>query len=135
MTPRIRAHRILSNMNRFKYVESEYLKALFERNNLALLEENIGFYENHDGSIEEGILISDKEISILSTSKTQTFFYDEIDMILPLDNKEDMKKIVIVLNSGDKVFVPVYGENGRFKDIFEFSRFLNRVYEDIKGCC
>lgn len=132
MNPRVRANRILSGMKRFKFADREDLKILFENNNLIIKEGDIGFYENSENSIEEGVIVSDSGLTILSSSKEKNFSYNEIDVILPLDNKETTKEIVVILNSCEKVLIPVYGKDGRFRDIFEFSRFLNRVFEDYK---
>ena len=50
----------------------------------------------------------------------------------PSTFKSDADVLAITLTTGQKVNLPVSGNKGRFRDIFEFLRFINRVVSDYE---
>ena len=134
MTVRSRAYRTLRSLNHYEdLAEKEPLSkiALGEID----LEENeklIGVYRN-PGSSDTNIAVTELGLRAKEADGWSFIRFDDIEEATahPPD-KHEADSILLLLRSGEEVAVPVKGKNGRFRDVFEFLRFLDRVKEDRK---
>jgi len=99
------------------------------------LEENeklIGVYRN-PGSSDTNIAVTELGLRAKEADGWSFIRFDDIEEATahPPD-KHEADSILLLLRSGEEVAVPVKGKNGRFRDVFEFLRFLDRVKEDRK---
>lgn len=122
----VRANRILRPMKSYRDV-SNIDSAQLSLINFGPGEVCIGMYEN---SLGDCVFITNKGLHILvSDSKRFISYADIVGIQPPFDKKEDTS-IFLILANGEKALVEIRNGSGRFKDVFEFSRFLDRVIED-----
>lgn len=129
----VRSKRILEALKAFRPMydglKPNYLRDSDFKNELI-----IGVYENVVGSIDHCIIITEEGIHFEAQGEWIDIKFAEIRNVNCPSSKEIEKKdagVNLVLENGRNVTVPVWGGSGRFLDVFEFSRFLARVVEDI----
>jgi hypothetical protein len=124
----IRAKRILKPMDRFRLL-SEFSK---EENLDRLSKEEIciGVYENGDNG-KGCVFITNKGLLVRSNEEEQHVLFSDIADVHSPSDKQDDYVINLVLLNGRKVSFEIRGARGRFRDVFEFTRFLDRVVSDI----
>lgn len=134
MTVRSRAHRTLKSLNHYEdFSEKEpSSKIPLDEINLDENEEIIGVYRN-PGSSDTNIAVTELGLRAKQANGWSFIRFDDIEEATahPPD-KHEADSILLLLRSGEEVAVPVTGKNGRFRDVFEFLRFLDRVKEDRK---
>jgi hypothetical protein len=92
-------------------------------------ENPIGVYDNHTGSMQERILITNKGVYIYRENGWDSIRYEEIDSVGTPESK-DVEGLTVRFVDGSSTEIPVRGKRGKFRDAFEFLRFLNRVAVD-----
>jgi hypothetical protein len=94
---------------------------------LAIGEQLIGVYENEAGTSTHAVAITDGRLLVECGGRWDAIRFADIgDVALP-ENKAGSDRLVIREISGREIDVRVSGRQGRFRDVFEFSRFLLRV--------
>jgi hypothetical protein len=94
----------------------------------------IGVYENVVDSIDHCVVIAEDGIHVEEQGEWIDIRFAEIRNVHCPSEKEIERKaaeVNLVLENGRNTTVPVWGGSGRFLDVFEFSRFLSRVVEDV----
>lgn len=129
MTPKARAHRILKAMSNYRDFElSGYPHYLRPSSSY------IGVYENIPNSDEDAILIKNEGVEILGSNSQSIPFSKITSLALPMAEKTEIDKVLVRIKSvDDELFVPVRGGRGRFRDVFEFLRFLSRCQKDAQS--
>lgn len=131
---RSRAIRALRDVARFHFAPDE--SGILARYRAALEAsgsegETIGIYVNPVGTDPEAIVVTDKELAIVSSGVTTSVPYAEIQSVHgPVDNQRELD-IKADLRSGRVVALRIAGADGRFRDVHAFLRFLDRVLEDM----
>lgn len=134
MTPLSRAKRILKPMPHFKAVFKDGLPAYASRIPIHDDEQLIGIYENHSEDIHACIVVTNQRLLLESGGQWKSVVYAEIAAIEtpePTGVQEDRPGLRVRLTTGASEIVPIHGQQGRFFDLFEFSRFLARACEDV----
>jgi hypothetical protein len=131
-----RAHRILKPLTQYRSIlgdlsnTPEYVKDVLLKENEIL----IGVYENFPHGHDESIVITNFGLHYYIDKQWEFIPYNIItESKIQSPIKENVEEISLTLVSGKLVWLPVRGGQGRFRDAFEFLRFLMRVTEDIRS--
>jgi hypothetical protein len=127
-----RARRILSYLPNFHKLENDQEEKSYYPLTLKQNEYLIGIYENNASEIIGNTIITNEGLHVFFTEKATFVAYKNITSIETPSNKADEVLLHLRLIDGTTISVPIRGshKNGKFKDIFEFLRFLDRVIED-----
>ena len=98
--------------------------------NLDLGEVCVGVYENSLGDLSDCVFITNKGLHLLVNESEKFISYADIVNVQSPTSKTEDTSICLTLTRGEKSLVEIRNGNGRFKDVFEFLRFLDRVIED-----
>lgn len=127
-----RSIRILKPLSRYKQVHGSNI--IDPYTHLGVLHPDeviIGVYDNSEEGSADVTLVTDQGIHVFMNQAWSYFDYGNIvDVATPTDKAAE--GLNIRLKSGDTFWLPVRGTKGRFRDTFEFLRFLDRVVEDVR---
>ena len=126
-----RAHRTLRRMKNFVALSArdnvEWLNSLPA---LVSDEHLIGAYQNQAGTAAGVVVITTRRLFVEQYGSWSSINYSDIsDIVLP-DEKTSAHQLLVRDMSGKQTEIPVSGDRGRFRDVFGFSRFLQRVRSD-----
>lgn len=127
-----RAHRILLKLPNYKNLNNSKNETLFFTKKL-LKQENevtIGIYENMIGMIDDCLIITNFGLHLFMLESFEFIAFNQMKSIIDYEDKES-EFIRILLFNDQIVVIPVRGGIGKFRDKFEFTRFLDRVIFDI----
>ncbi len=127
----VRANRILKPMESYRG-SNEIAASVINSLELKGNEECIGVYENIVGDLSDCIFITNIGLRFKSSGKKELIPFTKIKNILPPSNKTTDTTITIMLDSDNFTSIEIRNGRGRFKDVFEFVRFLDRVLKDIR---
>ena len=125
-----RAHRALRGLPRFQFASSVSLEISGIDSDDNTHGEIIGVYENPSGVEPSHIVIADSAIGCVEASEFHWIQYDHIVRIEGPKEKLAADRIDVVLRSGETVQLRIAGGEGKFRDVFNFVRFLDRVLLD-----
>lgn len=124
-----RAHRILKHLGAYsssaKDLEKFAGRILPEVNR-----ELLGVYFNPPSATVEAIVVSDAGLHLIEKEEVTTIPFVAIRKIKGPPEKMEASVLNIQLKDGRSQEVPILAGNERFKDVFEFMRFLARVVAD-----
>jgi hypothetical protein len=128
-----RAHRAFRDTPRFHFVRSE--PEIADRYRVLMsadtsLGDGIGIYMNPDPVQPEAIVVSERGLLAIRSGSVQKIEFSEIESTRSPSAADEGTDISLVLRSGIVVSLRVGGTDGRFRDVFSFVRFLDRVLED-----
>ena len=129
----MRSKRILEMLEAFHPMHDDFIPYYLQDSDF-MNETVIGVYENVVASIDHCIVITEDGIYFEAQGKWTDIKFTEIRKVTCPSSKEMERKnaaVKLVLENGRDVTVPVWGGSGRFLDVFEFSRFLARVVDDV----
>jgi hypothetical protein len=133
-TPRVsvasRAHRALREIPRFKFAAALGLDEDPLYGLKAELGELIGVYENPQGTEPKRIVVAEQAIGCLGSGPPRWILFDDIETTEGPREKLIDNIVIVVLKSGIRTELRIAGGDDRFKDVFGFVRFLDRVVED-----
>ncbi|OCG38787.1 hypothetical protein A9G29_10375 [Gilliamella sp. Fer2-1] len=121
MSIEARVKRILVPMVRFKIVK--------EKENNSRLGKVFGIYDNSPES--DSLTICENGISWTTNHNNICVLFNDIKKT-SIEGDKSSENILIYLKNNEIIKLPVRGKNGRFSDIFEFLRFLDRVLSELK---
>lgn len=132
MNPRQRAHRILKRRDRYRDLTArprpEWLEEVVLKDDVLL-----GIYENAP-TCQDQVIVTEQALYAPVEGTWTRIPYREIDGTYVASEHGELegrdKSIavrIMVLTGGREIAVPMKGRQGRFRDVFEFSRFL-RAY-------
>jgi hypothetical protein len=133
---RSRAIRALRDVARFHFAPDE--SGILARYSAALEAsgskgETVGIYVNPVGTDPEAIVVTDSELVMVSSGVATSVPYAEIQSVHgPAEKQRDLD-IRASLRSGTVVTLRIAGADGRFRDVYSFVRFLDRVLEDMRS--
>ena len=125
-----RAHRILNHLKSYRTTEEGLSQRLaMEIGELQLQpgESIIGIYDNRPGSQDERIVVTTVGLHVSLDGKWRSIVYADVERNELPREKLLADTITIVLKSGGVLTVPVRGGDEKFRDVFEFVHFLDRV--------
>jgi hypothetical protein len=128
-----RAHRAFRDTPRFHFVGVEPEVAAQYRSLGKVgtsLGDAIGVYRNPDAVQPESIFVAERGLLVIRSGTAQKVEFSDIASIHSPSAADDSADISLVLRSRIAVNLRVAGREGRFRDVFSFVRFLDRVLED-----
>lgn len=133
---RSRIHRILLPMANFQSISNVDSPIHGDLQALRQGETLLGIYSNTPKKLEESVWITTRGLYIFRGDQRDVVDYsDMMDVRVP-DMPNDQKLLVdtlLVSTHTVEVTVPIKGGEGRFKDVWQFLRFLLRVRDDFQG--
>jgi hypothetical protein len=129
---RSRAHRILAKLETFQVLDRHESSDLVP--GWLPGEEAIGRYRNHTGTPDDDLLVTTMGVRTRSGGTWPLVPFSSIEHVaLPhSEDKEVVDSLRLRLRDGRRVELPVRGGSGKFRDAWEFLRFLNRVMTDMR---
>ncbi len=131
-----KAHRILNHLSNFHKFEEATSQASSKLKEINLQEEEtiIGFYENNPVEKESNVIVTNLGLHIFYPNEKEFISYRTI---IKVEIPQDMKKtrldhFIVHLNNGDAKTILISGGHDRFRDVYEFVRFIDRVKDDVK---
>jgi len=126
----VRAHRILVALENYqKAVGSNNLLLQFHDTRLG---EPVGYYRNPGDQRGEVIGIFENGLGWIDGAHEITLLFSEIESV-NLPNEKESLELVLNLQDGRQLRMPVNGQRGRFFDSLEVLRFLDRVLQDKRN--
>ena len=122
-----RAHRALRNIPRFHFGSTIVVGLKGEYGDL------VGVYENPEGIEPRQVVVTEAAIGCFDSATSRWILFDHIDTTKGPNDKSVDDSIRVVLKSGVQTEIRIAGGDGRFKDVFGFVRFINRVLEDRRS--
>jgi len=92
-----------------------------------------GVYENLPAEANEAVVETNLGLYVRREQKWEFIDYrqiKEVDIVAP---KETVGELLVRLTNQESVLLPIRGGKGRFRDAFEFMRFIDRVTSDLGG--
>lgn len=128
MNIKARARKILNPMGNYHSLEGQPVPDYLPNDLLAHNEECIGVYENSEGNY---VLITDFGLSVISgTVHASAPFKDIEEVIIPNKDKLNVEQVQLRMIGNKSILVPIKHGNGKFKDVYEFIRFIDRVLDE-----
>lgn len=129
MNTAIRAHRILAAMANYRMAAQTDAWLLKLSN--GRLGEPIGYYRN-PGLEAEMIGVFSDGLAWYENDRSVAFrFADVSEVVLPTGKESE--GLLLKMQDGEQIHLPVRGQRGKFFDSMEMLRFLDRVIHDIQG--
>jgi hypothetical protein len=91
----------------------------------------VGVYRNRDDEQSGEILVTENGLFVNSSPMSYWVRFSEIASIQAPSAESESAEIQIMVKSGTVYHLRISGRDGRFRDVFNFVRFLDRVLEDI----
>ena len=128
--PRVRAYRILKKMKRFEWFE---VASAVRPADLPLErgESALGAYVNTPGSLTDTVIVTDRALLVCRGSTWGRTAYSRMATADVEGPRDDAHGLVIRLKDGAAISIPVRRGRGRFRDAWEFLRFVDRVIGDL----
>jgi len=129
-----RAHRALRDTPRFEFADDKAPNFVGYRQRVEskALGEVIGWYKNPEPVQPEAILVAERGLLSIGRGIDQCINFSDIRSVAGPGADTNSSNISIVLKSGIAVLLPIAGRDGKYRDVFSFIRFLNRVTEDAE---
>ena len=126
-----RSHRTLSHLQSFRDVglltdqATKSLQGIAFQGDEAL----IGVYENNPGKLDELIAVTTRGLRIHQAGDWRFYPFEVIDEVTVTSEagKREADALALTLSGGQQVILPIRGGDERFRDVWEFSRFLART--------
>ena len=131
ITVRSRAHRTLRKLSNFS-MDGANLDPIVGQFALRPEEELIGAYQNPQPTLR-WVVVTSLGLHSIEAGGSRYVPFNSIAQVDASDKADVAGDLVLSLASGERIVIPIRGGDGRFKDVFEFKRFLARVLEDQSG--
>lgn len=134
VTVQSRLRRTLAKLSRFEVMEPS-MRGVTIASCPPLLpdEEVLGVYHNQGSTSHEDVYVTSLGLRMASATGWRTILFADItEVVLPhVEDKDIVDTLHIRLRGGSMVSVLVRGGTKRFRDAWEFFRFLQRVVSDL----
>ena len=124
-----RAHRILRNLRSYSSSAKD-LEAFASRIVPATGRELVGVYFNPPSAAVQAVLISSDALHLIADDEVTAVPFAAIQRIEGPPEKTHASAVSIQLKDGTSRIVPILGGDDRFRDVFPFMTFLDRVVAD-----
>jgi hypothetical protein len=127
-----RAHRAFRHTPRFKLapVGDDELANYRARIKSNAFEDLVGYYRNPEPASLEAVVITERGLLTIRPGLHQWIEFSDIKSIVGPRADTGSSEISLVLLSGIVVRFAIEGREGKYRDVFSFVRFLDRVIED-----
>jgi hypothetical protein len=92
-------------------------------------EEIVGLYHNPP-PVRLSVLVTSLGLHIVGANSSTYVPFESVTHIDTPTSKTESEDVALWSRDGSRITVPIRGEQGRFKDVFEFVRFMRRVLKD-----
>lgn len=123
-----RAHRILGHLTTYT-TESSRVQEFAAKARISL-DQLIGVYVNADARLKAMLISKDAVHLIENGDEVHSVPYALIERIDGPVEKVDSDEITLHLKNGIVHVLPITARRGKFKDVFAFVRFFDRVVAD-----
>jgi hypothetical protein len=124
-----RAHRILKDLRSYSSAVSD-LETFASRIGATSGRELLGVYLNPPSTTVQAVVISSDALHLITKDEVTTLPFAAIKGIEGPPEKADASAVNIQLKDGGSRLVPILGGHDRFRDVFPFMTFLDRVVAD-----
>lgn len=121
-----RAKKILGPMDSFEILDN-LPEALFRKITPNIMGALVGVYRNSPQFIEDCVVVFENGLQVIGKESTALIYYREVTNIESPKDKVSYNSLKVTLKSGEKFIIPVRNGNGKYRDSFEFLRFIDRV--------
>lgn len=134
MNVKSRAHRILKPLASYRDLTGQPLNVPCWAADVPVKNGEVcyGVYENSPCKANESIAVTNLGIHVCRNKQSEFIAYSQIASVSAPPEKQTASELSIHLLSGQVISLPVRGGEGRFRDAFEFLRFLDRVTHDLR---
>ena len=128
-----RAHRSFRGLSRFEFArqDSSRIADFDDVIDAHGIDQIIGIYVDPETAGRSAIVVSEDGLLIVDRPTSKWVRFDEIASTVSQPMEEMSSEIRLILQDGSVAVLSVTGRNGRFRDVFAFIRFLDRVLDDI----
>lgn len=131
ISPSSRLHRAMRGVDRFQNrMDSAELEGIGVSALLDDGEQLLGVYRNRDPG--NFVAVTTRALIFPAGGVLTRIVYDDMTSSLIEDEKSNASGIRIELRGGKVARVTIDGGEGRFRDVFSFGRFVDRVIGDRK---
>ncbi len=95
-------------------------------------EQLIGIYENQPSKKDYCIVVTNFGLHFFEQEDWKHVKYEQFVKNSIAEDKEKADGLTLHLTSNKRINLTILGEQGKFRDSFEFLRFLNRTLSDIQ---
>jgi hypothetical protein len=95
-------------------------------------EDCYGVYESLPAEADEAVVVTNLGLHIRRERKWEFIDYRQIKEVDIVSPKETVDELLVRLTTHESVLLPIRGGKGRFRDAFEFMRFIDRVTSDLR---
>jgi hypothetical protein len=144
MKVEIRAKRILTPLDSYEAIDETSCSpsSLWEQME-SRGAKPLGIYKNHRATAEEAILVSDVGLFLVLSDGVAFVDYRAVQRVdvtakgtilsaETASSKSEADGVLLNGESASPIFVPVRNGDRKYRDTFEFSRFVSRAAEDAK---
>ena len=128
-----RARRALRDMAQFRFCASASPIRGPDSEVLAYHGDLIGIYVNPPGVEPAFVVVTSQGMGCIGSKRQRWIMFDDVEGSHGPREKLVDDCITIVLKSGSHMKVRIAGGDGRFRDVYSFVRFIDRVVSDRKG--
>ena len=134
MQVKTRVARILRPLSNFRTIEAGSLPVFPSLPVLAFKEgeDCYGVYENLPAEPDEAVVVTNLGLHVRREQKWEFIDYRQIKEVDIIAQKETVGELLVRLRNQESVLLPIRGGKGRFRDAFEFMRFIDRVTSDLR---
>mgnify|MGYP001377391548 CR=1 FL=1 len=126
-----RIHRTIKDFENYREITAENAGELLDDLVLANDEICYGIYENKLRERNEQVAITNNGLHLFRNGSWILVKYADIEEVKFDADKSEADALILLLKQDKRLELPVRGRKGKFRDVFEFSRFLNRVISDV----
>ncbi len=133
MKVKTRVTRILKPLVNFRTIKDGSLPVFPSLPELAFKEgeDCYGVYENLSAEADEAVVVTNLGLHFCREQKWEFIDYRQIKEVEIASPKETVDELLVHLTNQESVLLPIRGGKGRFRDAFEFMRFIDRVTSDL----
>jgi hypothetical protein len=96
-------------------------------------EEWIGLYENSPGAADDCVVVTSFGLHLRRGQGWEFLGFGQIESVVTVEPKGEVSELRVQRLDGRVTIVPVRGGRDRFRDAWEFMRFLDRAKGDMRG--
>ncbi len=138
MSVESRAKRILTPLDSYEAIDEAGSSTPLQSFGPLYGSKPLGIYRNNDMADEEAILVTDIGLFFVLRSRAIFVEYKAIESVditahgavLNASSKTQADGVQLNVSSAKPVSIPVRNGRGKYRDVFEFSRFVSRAVAD-----
>ncbi len=94
-------------------------------------EQRLGVYENVPGSAEKSVVVTTLGLYVRRGERWEFVRFEDIEAVVAPHQKTEVAELALMHRDRHVTLMPITGGHGRFREAWEFLRFMDRVLEDF----